>query len=110
MLTFSVLNSPKYLRQGYLIFFSSMIALTITIFLPPFTTWFILALLVLWDLFAVLAPCGPLKWIVSMMQKKDKHNKPHVKMPEVMIYSTMAFFFMSTKNGQHAKVWGRVLD
>ena len=37
------------------------------------------------------------------MQKKDKNNKPAMNMPEVMIYSTMAYFFMSAKNREDAE-------
>lgn len=39
---------------------------------PPVTSWCLLVALALYDLFAVLSPCGPLKWLVSMMHERGE--------------------------------------
>ena len=35
------------------------------------TTWTLLVALALWDLFAVLTPCGPLKMLINLAQKRQ---------------------------------------
>ena len=108
MILFFILGGPRRLKSAYLICLSANLSVHILTMLPPFTTWALLTGLVLWDLFAVLAPCGPLKWIVDMIHASEQEHEngnlgsrqarrsPPIRLPEVMLYSTVAM--MSKKN------------
>eukprot|EP00591_Stephanopyxis_turris_P007961 CAMPEP_0195530722 /NCGR_PEP_ID=MMETSP0794_2-20130614/33745_1 /TAXON_ID=515487 /ORGANISM="Stephanopyxis turris, Strain CCMP 815" /LENGTH=378 /DNA_ID=CAMNT_0040662287 /DNA_START=152 /DNA_END=1285 /DNA_ORIENTATION=+ len=61
---------PRILAQGYLICISICICYLLRYF-PEWTGWVLLVLLALWDLFAVLAPCGPLKALVKMASERQ---------------------------------------
>lgn len=60
---------PRLVNQAYLIVMSSLMAYIFRI-LPEWGTWTILGILVVWDLFAVLAPCGPLKMLVEAARER----------------------------------------
>lgn len=49
---------PGPIERGYLILTSVIMAWQLLQW-PPWSIWAILCLLACWDLFAVLAPCGP---------------------------------------------------
>jgi presenilin-like A22 family membrane protease len=66
---------PKYISQGYLIATSVIVAWQLSHF-DPWTAWGLLVMLALYDLFAVLTPCGPLKALVKLMQRKDAPQLP----------------------------------
>eukprot|EP00762_Andalucia_godoyi_P002243 ANDGO_07505.mRNA.1 Presenilin-B len=59
------------LSQCYLIVSSAMVAWWLS-FLPVWTTWALLILLVLFDIAVVLAPKGPLKTIVETAQERNE--------------------------------------
>ncbi|ETV80198.1 hypothetical protein, variant [Aphanomyces astaci] len=40
--------------------------------LPSWSTWAILCALAFWDLFAVLTPCGPLRWLVNLIHSEGR--------------------------------------
>lgn len=104
LVIFFIIDSPKLIKGIYLIFLSANLSTHILTLLPPFTTWFLLIGLVVWDLFAVLAPCGPLRWIVEIIRTAEKdvtNKKKKIKLPDVMIYSTMTYFTMSDKNSDN---------
>ncbi len=61
---------PRLLNQAYLIVISICICYLLRYF-PEWTGWILLVLLALWDLFAVLAPCGPLKALVKMASERQ---------------------------------------
>ena len=57
---------PPAVGQGYLICISVILAWELSHF-SEITAWVLLCLLALYDLFAVLTPCGPLKALVNLM-------------------------------------------
>jgi presenilin 1 len=66
---------PKVITQGYLIATSVILAWHISYF-DDWTTWTLLLMLALYDLCAVLTPCGPLKALVYLMSKDDAPEMP----------------------------------
>jgi len=66
---------PTYITQGYLVATSVILAWQLSHF-DPWTTWALLIMLALYDLCAVLTPCGPLKALVNLMQEEDSPEMP----------------------------------
>lgn len=67
--------APAAATQGYLIATSVVVAWQLSHF-SEILAWVLLVLLALYDLFAVLTPCGPLKALVKLMQRDDAPNMP----------------------------------
>ena len=65
-------RAPAIVNQGYLIAVSGLMAVFFT-FLPPWTTWMLLAAISLYDLAAVLLPYGPLRLLVEAAQQRQEH-------------------------------------
>jgi presenilin 1 len=65
----------KTLTQGYLIATSVILAWHLDYF-DDYTTWTLLFMLALYDLCAVLTPCGPLKALVNLMSRDDAPEMP----------------------------------
>lgn len=76
------MQAPLAIQQLYLIHNSALLAVMIVFSLPVWTSWLLLCFLVVWDLFAVLAPFGPLNLIINMAEKEGV-----IEMPG-LIYST----------------------
>jgi len=66
---------PTYLTQMYLIATSVILAWNFSHF-DDWTAWTLLVMLALYDLCAVLTPCGPLKALVNLMQEDDAPDMP----------------------------------
>lgn len=62
-------RAPRMINQAYLIVMSALMAYVFRS-LPDYAVWIILALLVLWDLFAVLSPWGPLGMLVKIARDR----------------------------------------
>lgn len=66
---------PKAVTQGYLICTSVILAWHLDYF-DEYSTWGLLFMLAMYDLCAVLTPCGPLKALVNLMSKDDAPEMP----------------------------------
>lgn len=66
-----LLDMPMVLKQGYLVVISVIVALMFTR-IPAWTTWFLLAGLVFYDLGAVLLPGGPLRKLVELALERNE--------------------------------------
>ena len=66
---------PTYINQAYLVATSVIVAWQLSYF-NDWMAWALLIMLALYDLFAVLTPCGPLRALVNLMQKEDAPAMP----------------------------------
>jgi presenilin 1 len=61
---------PRFISQGYLICTSVVLSWQLSFF-GTWTAWTLLVALALYDLFAVLTPCGPLRKLAELMSRPD---------------------------------------
>ena len=66
---------PRVVTQGYLVAVSCIMA-WIVVKLPEWTSWALLIALALYDLCAVLTPCGPLRALVKLAQERPDQPIP----------------------------------
>lgn len=66
---------PSYITQIYLVFTSVILAWHLSHF-DEWTAWTLLVMLALYDLCAVLTPCGPLRALVNAMQEEGSPEMP----------------------------------
>jgi presenilin 1 len=66
---------PKTVTQGYLIATSVILAWHLDYF-DEYSTWALLFMLALYDLCAVLTPCGPLRALVNLMSRDNAPDMP----------------------------------
>ncbi|KAL7746324.1 hypothetical protein RI367_008332 [Sorochytrium milnesiophthora] len=82
-------RAPPYVQQIYLVLMSSLMAFQLT-GLQEWTTWVLLGLLAIWDLFAVLSPYGPLRLLVEHTRRNNQNMN-------MLVYSVGAMlWFMAT--------------
>jgi len=88
-------RAPRYVQQAYLVLMSSIMVRRSHSYygfsadadgwrtrhqayslnsLQEWTTWILLGLLVLWDLFAVLSPYGPLRALLNTVKEKNQNS------------------------------------
>ena len=80
-------KAPLIMQKAYLVFVSVLIALFFIKNLPNNgSTWAVLCLYSLWDLFAVLSPFGPLRNLLETTQERNE------QIPMPMYSSGMVYF------------------
>ncbi|KAG7391874.1 Presenilin-2 [Phytophthora pseudosyringae] len=62
---------PMGMTQAYLVVTSVIMAWQLGQF-PEWSTWALVIVLAFYDLCAVLTPCGPLKWLVNLVQQEGR--------------------------------------
>jgi presenilin 1 len=82
-------HGPTKINQGYLILISGLLAVFFTR-LPEWTTFAILAIVAVYDLFAVLCPRGPLKVLVETAQQRQE------PIP-ALLYNASVFIMMADR-------------
>ncbi|GLD96286.1 hypothetical protein PINS_up004969 [Pythium insidiosum] len=61
---------PKFIQNGYLVLVSVILAWQFSMW-PEWTTYIFCFMFAIYDLCAVLTPCGPLKCLIGMIQEKQ---------------------------------------
>jgi len=82
-------HAATKINQGYLVCISGLLAIFFTR-LPEWTTFAILAVIALYDIVAVLSPCGPLKMLVETAQQRQE------PIP-ALLYNASVFFMMADR-------------
>uniref|UniRef100_A0A8R1DYI8 Presenilin n=1 Tax=Caenorhabditis japonica TaxID=281687 RepID=A0A8R1DYI8_CAEJA len=71
-------KSSRRVHQFYLIMLAALTALFLINNLPDWTVWIAILLISVWDIIAVLTPCGPLKLLVETANRRGDDHFPAI--------------------------------
>ncbi|XP_077486489.1 presenilin-1-like [Amblyomma americanum] len=65
-------GGPFFMQQGYLVYVSVLMAMVLEESFPEWTSWILLVLVSIWDVFAVLCIVGPLRILLETAKERNE--------------------------------------